>query len=150
MTDKTSCYTYFSITGDFEPDVITRYLNLQPFEQWLIGDEKKNGRKFDCAAWKFGLCEEYDVFVENQMHNTLKELIPKKEKLKRLKADFDLSFSLEIVPSIYIDEIHPCAFWKMTFLLFYDDKLSTSNSGMTLIEGRKNYLSMMLAKKSLY
>ena len=50
MTDKTSCYTYFSITGDFEPDVITRYLNLQPFEQWRIGDEKKNGRKFDCAA----------------------------------------------------------------------------------------------------
>lgn len=42
------------------------------------------------------------------MHSTLKELIPKKEKLKRLKADFDLSFSLEIVPSIYIDEIHPC------------------------------------------
>ena len=108
MTDKTSCYTYFSITGDFEPDDITRYLNLQPFEQWRIGDEQKNGRKFDCAAWKFGLCEEYDVFVENQMHSTLKELIPKKEKLKRLKADFDLSFSLEIVPSIYIDEIHPC------------------------------------------
>lgn len=108
MTDKTSCYPYIIITGDFEPNHITRYLNLQPFEQWRIDDEKKNGRKFDFAAWKFGLCDEYDVFVENQMHSILKELMSRKEKLRRLNAEFDLSFLLEIVPSIYIDEIHPC------------------------------------------
>ncbi|EOH74995.1 DUF4279 domain-containing protein [Enterococcus raffinosus] len=78
MTEKTRCYTCFSIKENFESDDIVSYLNLQPFEQWRIGDEKKNGRKFDFVAWKFGLCDEYDVFVENQMHCTLKELKPKK------------------------------------------------------------------------
>lgn len=107
-TNKTSCYTYFSISGNFDPDEITEYLNLKPFKQRRIGDLRSNGREFEFASWDFGLCDEYDVIVENQMLATIKELMPKKKELNELKDNYDLSFSLEIVPSIYVDEIHPC------------------------------------------
>ena len=36
---KNTCYTYFKITGDFDPDVITKRLELIPSKTWKIGDK---------------------------------------------------------------------------------------------------------------
>ena len=44
-------------------------------------------------------------------------------------------------------DICPVCFWEDEFLLFRDDELSTSNGGMTLIEGRKIIKLMALVRK---
>ena len=107
MTEN-SCYTYFRITGDFDPDIITIRLGLQPDRFWKIGDKCRNGTVYDFASWEIGRCEEYDVLTENQMHKTIAPLLDKMDLLNRIREEFDVSFTLEIVPTIYAGNTNPC------------------------------------------
>lgn len=108
METKNECHTYFKIVGDFDPDVISARLGISPTKSWKIGDTRPTGSKFDFALWECGICEDYDVLVENQMRKTISPLLDKTEILNRIREEFDLSFFLEIVPTIYADEISPC------------------------------------------
>jgi hypothetical protein len=105
---KNSCYTYFKITGNFNPDDITAKLGLIPSKHWKIGDSRKNGTLYNFALWEYGLCEEYDVFVENQMMKTISDLVPKSELLKEIKREYETNLTLEIVPSMYVGDVNPC------------------------------------------
>jgi hypothetical protein len=105
---KNSCYTYFAIKGDFNPDEITDKLNLQPSEKWNIGDFRKDGKtKHTFSLWEYGRCENYNVIVENQMLQTIDKLIPKIQELKEIKQKYDVSFTLEVVPTAYVGESTP-------------------------------------------
>ena len=106
--DRNSCNTYFKITGDFNPDVISRVLDLKPTKQWKIGDLRRNGTKYDFALWEFGRCDDYDVYVENQMMQTLEGLLPKVKVLNDIKQKYNVYFTLEVVPSIYVGGTNPC------------------------------------------
>lgn len=107
-TDKTKCYTYFCISGNFEPDIISDMLNLKPEKAWKIGDKRQDGKAFDFASWRFGTCDEYDVLVENQMQKTIAPLLEKINVLQKIKQDFDVTFTLTVVPSVRFDEPAPC------------------------------------------
>ena len=106
--NKNTCYTYFRITGDFDPDLVTERLKLQPDKSWKIGDTRKNGTKYDFASWEIGRCEEYDVLTENQMHKTIAPLIAKIDRLNEIRNEFNVDFTLEIVPTVYADNASPC------------------------------------------
>ena len=105
---KNTCYTYFKITGDFDPDVITKKLGLIPSKTWKIGDERRNGTLYDFASWEFGRCDNYDVIVENQMHITIDPLLGKIDILNEIKNEFDVTYTLEVVPTVYADNTSPC------------------------------------------
>ena len=107
MTEN-SCYTYFRITGDFDPDVITEKLGLLPDKSWRIGDKRHNGKLYDFASWEFGWCNEYDVITENQMHTTIAPLLDKVELLNEIRNKFNVVYTLEIVPEIYVGNTTPC------------------------------------------
>ncbi len=107
MGERNSCYTYFKIAGDFEPDIISEILELVPEKSWRIGDKRKNNSTYDFAHWEIGMCSDYDVDVDNQMHFTIEPLVSKIEKLKKIKNKFDVSFVLQIVPSLYVGEPTP-------------------------------------------
>lgn len=59
-----TCYTYFKIIGDFDPDDVTRRLSLPPDEIWKGPDCRQ-------SQWHFGRCDEYSPYVEEQMRQTL-------------------------------------------------------------------------------
>lgn len=59
--NHTRCYTYFKITGVFEPDIISEMLGLVPEKICKIGNERKNGTKYDFAMWNYGYCNKYDI-----------------------------------------------------------------------------------------
>ena len=107
MTEN-SCYTYFRITRDFDPDIITVRLGLQPDKFWKIGDKRRNGTEYDFASWEIGRCEEYNVLTENQMHKTIAPLLDKVVLLNKIREEFDVVFTLEIVPTIYAGNTNPC------------------------------------------
>jgi hypothetical protein len=48
-TGRNHCYTYFKITGDIDPDVITEIMGLNPSICWHIGDLCRNGTQYDFA-----------------------------------------------------------------------------------------------------
>ena len=108
MGRQNSCYTYFAIKGNFNPDDITAKLGLSPSHQWCVGDLRKNGTAYDFALWEYGRCEDYDMLTDNQMRQTISELIPKVQELKDIKLKYDVSFVLEVVPSVYAGESAPC------------------------------------------
>ena len=108
MNTRNSCYTYFRIVGNFNPDDISALLNLTPEESWKIGDLRRNGTKYEFANWMIGKCAEYDVYVENQMRKTISILLDKIATLNQIREENDVEFFLEIVPSIYVDDITPC------------------------------------------
>ena len=105
---KNSCYTYFRITGDFDPDIISARLGLQPEKFWRIGDKRHNGTEYDFASWEIGRCDQYDVLTENQMRKTIDPLFDKVDLLNRIRNEFNVVFTLEIVPTIYAGNINPC------------------------------------------
>ena len=108
MKTRNSCYTYFRIVGNFNPDEVSALLNLTPEESWKIGDLRRNGTKYEFANWMIGKCAEYDVYVENQMRKTISILLDKIDTLNQIREENDVEFFLEIVPSIYVDDITPC------------------------------------------
>ncbi len=105
---KNSCYTYFRITGDFDPDIVTEKLGLLPDKTWKIDDIRLDGSLHDFASWEFGRCDKYDIIVENQMHITIDSLLNKVDALNSIRDEFDVVFTLEIVPTIYTDSTSPC------------------------------------------
>ena len=108
MNTRNSCYTYFAIVGNFNPDDVTALLNLTPEKSWKIGDLRRNGTKYDFANWEIGRCTEYDVEVKNQMRKTISVLQDKIHLLNQIRENNNVSFYLEIVPSIYADDVSPC------------------------------------------
>ena len=108
MNTRNSCYTYFKIVGDFNPDDVSKLLNLTPEKSRKIGDVRRNGTKYDFALWEIGKCTEYDVEVEKQMRKTIAVLQDKISILNQIKQENDVSFVLEIVPMIYAGNINPC------------------------------------------
>ena len=67
MKTRNSCYTYFRIVGDFNPDEVSELLNIKSEKSWKIGDKRSNGTQFDFSFWSVGRCDEYDVEIANQM-----------------------------------------------------------------------------------
>ncbi len=106
--EHTNCCTYFCIKGDFDPDVISKRLGLAPEASHKIGNKRSNGTAYDFAAWQFGTCKEYDILVEHQMMKTIAPLLPKTAILREIKREFDVAFTLEIVPTVRFDEDVPC------------------------------------------
>ena len=105
---KNTCYTYFKITGDFDPNVITNRLGLIPSKTWKIGDKRENGTLYDFALWEFGRCNNYDVIAENQMHITIAPLLDKIDILNEIKNELGVDYTLEIVPTVYSANASPC------------------------------------------
>lgn len=108
MTNKNSCYTYFRIVGDFDPHKVTQLLNLTPDEYWSAGDFRKNGTRYDFSSWKYGTCSEYDVDTSEQMRKTISGLLDKIDLLKKIRNENDVSFVLEVVPTVCVGESMPC------------------------------------------
>ena len=108
MKTRNSCYTYFKIVGNFNPDDISALLNLTPEKSWEIGDLKRNGTKYDFAHWEIGKCTNYNVEVENQMRETISLLQDKIFLLNKIREENDVDFFLEVVPTIYAGDINPC------------------------------------------
>ena len=108
MDTRNDCYTYFQIVGNFDPDQVSRLLNLTPETSWKIGDLRPSGTKYDFALWEIGTCTEYDVEVDHQMQKTIAVLKDKIPLLNQIRQEYDVSFYLEIVPTVYVGESTPC------------------------------------------
>ena len=108
MKPRNNCYTYFKIVGEFEPQEISHILGLNAEKSWRIGDTRIDSSKYEFAVWEIGRCNDYDVEVANQMRKTISLLKDKVDLLNKIRQENDVSFYLEIVPTIYAEETTPC------------------------------------------
>ncbi len=108
MRTKHTCYTYFFISGIFDPEEITNRLGLEPMDKWQMDKVDENGNSYLESFWQFGLCENYDTNVYNMMNETIKPLRGKEKELKAIKEEFKVKMFLEVVCSINTEELLPC------------------------------------------
>lgn len=106
-TDCNKCYTYFKITGEFDPETISEILGLPAEEFWKRGDKRRDGSTYNFSFWQCGTCDEYSLETDKQMLKTITPLLSKIQELKEIKRRFDVYFTLEVVPSIRWDESTP-------------------------------------------
>ena len=105
--EQTECMTYFYITGNFDPDVITNYLRLQPESVHRIGEMRQNGTTYDYGYWRFGTVKSTRLDVANQMMQTIDPLLTKADLLRRIKLTYDARLMLQVVPLVRYDEPAP-------------------------------------------
>ena len=109
MNTRNSCYTYFKIVGNFNPDDISELLSLTPEKVWKIGDLRRDGiTRYDSTNWEIGRCTEYNIEVEKQMMKTIAVLQDKIPLLNQIREKYEVSFFLSVVPSVYVNDINPC------------------------------------------
>lgn len=116
--EKTSSYTYFAIQsngtsdrgfvayekGIFNPEDITRLLEIQPFSSWAYGDKRIDGSEYQFSSWSAEKSEIDRLDVEAQCRDTIKNLRNKIPQLNQIKEQYDVSFVLMIVPSVHGEE----------------------------------------------
>ena len=105
---QNTCYTYFTIIGKFDPDKVTELLSLIPHGTVKAGDPRRGGGTSEHSIWRFGKCDKYDVYTENQMRATIAPLKDKIELLNRIREENEVEFYLEIVPTVTANEPTPC------------------------------------------
>ena len=106
--NKHLCRTYFKIIGNFQAQVILEQLNLPPCKVINKGDplpNKKRASNFDAII--IGVNDQYSVDINEMIRVTIKELIHKINLLSELKAKYNLTYYLEIVPTIASDSKDP-------------------------------------------
>ena len=108
MKTRNSCYTYFKIVGEFDPQELSNILGLNAEKSWRSGDTRIDGSKYEFALWEIGRCDDYDVEVANQMRKTIAPLRDKVDLLNKIRQENNVSFYLEIVPTIYAEDSTPC------------------------------------------
>ena len=115
--EKTDCYTYFKITGDFKSEDITKRLNIQPFKTFEKGELRKNKKRtlesrYTFSLWQTQECHKYhhhkysegEIYhdVNEQCLIVINELKDKIDILNKIKSDYDeVNFSLVVVMQIY-------------------------------------------------
>lgn len=106
--DNNKCKTYFRITGDFDCQEIISLIDITPNKMFNKNDLRNNKEPYGFSSLSFCVCEDYNVYVYEQMENTINLLQPKIEVLKYIKQKYKVDYCLEIVPILYVNQITPC------------------------------------------
>ena len=101
------CYTYFSITGDFDVKEITEILKLKPFRYWNKDDVRKDGKPYGFSCVSFCRIDEYDPYITKQMEIVVNEMSKKTKELELIREKYNVKFYLTSVPSFYVNSIIP-------------------------------------------
>lgn len=124
---RTSSYTYFGITsngsidhrglvasreGVFDPAEITKLLRIQPFNSWSVGDTRKDGSTYLFSNWAAEKSDIGRLDIDAQCAETIKELKNKVPLLNQIREQYDVSFVIMIVPSVYAEEPPVMSFGK--------------------------------------
>ena len=107
MKARNSCYTYFQISGDFDPKEVAEILGLKPDRWRKVGDLLPSGRRSKTAYLEYGRCEKYDVEVENMMRATIAPLLDKVALLSEIREKYKVEFWLSVVPTVHVGESSP-------------------------------------------
>ncbi len=116
--DQTTCYTYFSIRGDFDPAEITKILGIEPERTWRKGETTPYGGTYNNTSWTGCFCREYDIDLSVQMEKTIQPLLSKYEELNLIRTKYNAYLALEVVPKIVYGSDKPILGPSMAIIQF--------------------------------
>lgn len=126
--NQTKCHTCFSITsngeiqdkmglvansnGDFDPAYITEKLGIEPYKTMKKGTPRKSNGFYGFSDWIACYQDTPILDVEEQCMKIIRILNSKIPQLLEIRNEFDVSFSIVIVPHIYNEETPAFVFNK--------------------------------------
>lgn len=120
--DKTSVLVEFKIIGDeFEPEIITKVLQISPDKYWKKGEQIKNKnsiRNFSCWSIKTGYEESIDI--NNQLVKIINKIKDKKNELVELKNQNKFYYKIQVVIKIENNE-KPAIYLNRDIIGFLND-----------------------------
>jgi hypothetical protein len=95
--------------GEFDPDDITKILEIEPFEKWKKGDQRSplHPKKlpYSFSLWNAEKSDIDRIDTGKQCLETIKNLINKIPELLKIKSLYDVVFQIVIVPYIYSEKV---------------------------------------------
>lgn len=134
MLWKNSCYTYFRIIGKFKTEEITKKLGLKPCKTLKYVDKLNNTTNKSLTIWDYGVCRKYDVDVTEQMEKTIELLKDKTEILNQIRQEYKCVMVLEIISTVYVNEIVPNFSPSIAVVKFCHDTRTRINMKMVVKE----------------
>lgn len=97
----------FSLTGSFEPDSVTKALQIEPTKVWRSGEDiivngKATGRKYNSDNWSLATGLVHALDVEEQICNVLDIIKPHSVKVRELCDAYNIRSS--IICAVYFNE----------------------------------------------
>lgn len=114
MEKATTVGVSLRLIGDiYDTDKVSSELKMQPTKKWSQGDPiRSTGKHYGYTAWIFNIGTDETIDVNSQIKK-LKDVFETKDGiLLKLKDEFDLELSIDVViivsgdefPAIYLDE----------------------------------------------
>ena len=111
--EEVSIDEIFETNSDFNPEYITKKLELEPYDSRKMGTPRKYGRgKYTFSDWSACKQTEPALDVEEQCMKIVNMLKDKVSLLLDIKKEFDVTFCINIVPHIVNEETPGIAFNK--------------------------------------
>lgn len=121
---KSTCYSYFAIcskgkiesnvgfvaapSSNFDPDTITARLGIQPFDTSKLGMPRKNGDGYvPFSSWAACKQTEPMLDAETQCLKIVRQLSPKIDELRAMQKEYNVDYSIIIVPELVVDAKQP-------------------------------------------
>ena len=107
--ESSNSYVYFALKGEeFDPNVITDRIGIEPSESWKKGDNGKSNSTLKYSCWKYSTekGKEY-IEIDNLVDEVISKLLDKIEIINELKKELKLDSILEIVMDIDINPNQP-------------------------------------------
>jgi hypothetical protein len=107
MKKLNSCYTYFQISGTFDPREVAKLIGIKPDRMRTVGELLPSGKRSNSSFLEYGRCDKYDPSIENQMRATVAPLIDKIDILSKIREEYGAKLLISIVPTVYVGEASP-------------------------------------------
>ena len=99
---KSNSYVYFAFQGDnFDPNVVTTELALEPTESWRVGEPGKYIQQQKYSCWQLKSTSDELLDMDKLVNEVLYQLSDRIESINKLKEKHSLNTVLGIV--MYVD-----------------------------------------------
>jgi len=89
MTKDNEQYAYFTVSGDFDPAVITQQLGMQPSESWQKGDLNERTRyERKSSRWSLNSRLDHSADLEEHVRDVLDQIRHHAATIRRIGQEF--------------------------------------------------------------
>lgn len=110
MSEDNQQYAYFTITGSFEPEEITRRVGVEPTESWRKGEvHPKNQRKRKFSRWSLASRLDRSAELEAHIRDVLVQVDQKPAEFQSVSREYGGRMQLvgywnNLYPGLYLDQ----------------------------------------------
>ena len=95
MTKDNEQYAYFTVAGDFAPELITARLKLEPSESWIKGSRnQRSGYERKFSRWSLYSRVDRSASLEEHVRDVLQQTLGRAEEIREVGKEYEAGIQL--------------------------------------------------------